>query len=118
VIEESELEHRTIASGARASEINLEDCAMCMQFDGERKGGVILPMNPDHFCGARRHMDAHIEALQFAQHLLHVLRVAEPVREGDVVPNVDKIAQVIEETRGPLLGLVGDLIVAMEEVSF
>jgi hypothetical protein len=50
--------------------------------------------------------------------LLHVLRVTEPVREGDVVPDVDKIAQVIEETRGELLGLEGDLIVAMEEVSF
>jgi hypothetical protein len=62
-------------------------------------------------------MDAHIEALQFAQHLLHVLRVTEPVGEGGVVPHVDKIAQVIEETRGSLLGLEGDLIVAMEQGS-
>jgi hypothetical protein len=52
VIEQGELEHRTIASGARAGEINLEDCVMCMHF---------VHASPFFFCPAGGYSDSECE---------------------------------------------------------
>jgi hypothetical protein len=59
VIEEGELEYRTIASGARAGEINLEDCAMCMHF---------VHAGPFFFCPVGGYSDPRLEP-RFGHHI-------------------------------------------------